>query len=393
MTRRLVLLLVWGLFLAASVELTSRLVLFPEYTAMLPDMYAPHPVMGHYNKPNIEVRRFNPMNYDVINHTNSLGLRGLERNREKELAGIWIAGASNTFGGYVGDDEIFSARLRGYGYWAANLASEDHTIDQQVLAVRYLAREGYRPRAVLLSLPLFHVIRDYSGKHDAFTRPLDEGFSRVEKADRPRDRLLSAAEGLVGAFPRSAQSVRARLLKSSAFYGWLKVGIMGVPALRDWTLRTGLRNDLDYVANFDVDLLRAYGDGNKSQATIDSTADYVAAFGGMVREKFGVPFGAVLLPAHLQLHPRSFRRFVEHYGLTGQYLDARRPSEALRKALTERGVPVLDPYPELMNSGIGRMTFPDDGHMIPAAHAVVAETIAGWLARGMGSGKPIEPTR
>jgi len=101
MAGRILKIFVWAALIFGGLELAARQFLFPEYTAMLPDMYAEHPVLGHYNKPNLSVRRFNPMNYDVVNHTNALGMRGLEKNREKELVGIWIAGGSNTFGAYV----------------------------------------------------------------------------------------------------------------------------------------------------------------------------------------------------------------------------------------------------------------------------------------------------
>ena len=103
--------------------------------------------------------------------------------------------------------------------------------------------------------------------------------------------------------PNDFQAIRARLLKR-ALYGWFKVGIVGVPELRDWTLRAGLRNDLDFVQNFDLKLLRPLTDDNPAHGEIVSTADFVAAVSKMVKEMFDVPFGVVILPAHHQLHPK-----------------------------------------------------------------------------------------
>ena len=316
----------WGLLLLATAELAARYVLFPQYVAMLPDMYQRHSVFGHYNKPNLEVRRYNPMNYDVINHTNSLGLRGLEKNREKELAGIWMAGSSNTFGGYLEDSEVMSARLGDAGYPAANLSSEGHDIVKQTMLIRSLGDAGYRPRAVILNLAMFYAIKDYSAQQSALSAPLEGRMEAINKiAYKARDRLRGGIAGLWAAVPKTLQSVRARLLKSSALYGWAKVGIMGIPALRDWTLRAGLRADMNLANNFSLDLLRPIEKGGTTDGHINSTADYVAAIGDLVRDRFDVPFGVVMLPANHQIYADRFRRYVDHYGLQGQDLDPLRP--------------------------------------------------------------------
>lgn len=385
MARRFPKLLLWGALLIGLAELSARLFLFPQFTAMLPDMYGRHPLLGHYNKADLEVRRYNPMNYDVINHTNALGMRGLEKDRERELAGVWVAGGSNTFGGYVEDGEVFSAALRKYGIWAANLASEGHTIERQAVVIRALAKEGYRPKAVVLTLSMYFSIADYSFAAGILDRPLDALLDNLRKAPprapTARENLSAAVGGFGAALPANLKAMRARLLKSSALYGWLKVGIMGIPALRGWTLRNGLRSDVDLVRNYDLDLLRPLGPGNPALGMIRSTADLVADIGKMVGKTFGVPFGVVILPANHQLHSANFARFVDHYGLSGEDLDPLRPLAALENALRERNVPALDTLPALRESGVSRLTFPDDGHLTAAAHAIVAKALADWLKR------------
>jgi hypothetical protein len=384
----------WGLFLLVGAELASRYVLFPQYTAMLPDMYFKHPDLGHFNKPNIEVRRYSPMNWDTVNHTNALGLRGLNENLENELAGIWVAGSSNTFGGYVEDDQLFAAQLNKRGYWAANLASENHFPADQAMVIRYLGDLGYRPRAVILSLPMFHAVQDYSGKYDVLTRPLKAIVPEAGPADnRPRTRLLDALDRFSDTIPRSMQSVRARLLKSSALYGYLKVGIMGIPALRQWTLDTGLRTDVDIVYNFSLDLMRPLGADNPQYGKIESTLDFVAAVRDMVRDRFDVPFGIVLTPTPHQIHPETFQRYVSHFGLEYQDLDPTRLADALMAGLEKRNVPVLDTVALLRAANTERLTFPDDGHLNARGHAIVGNGIADWLASGMGTGQTIEKDR
>lgn len=386
MSARSLKILLWVAFVGGALELSARLILFPQYTAMLPEMYWHHPVLGHYNKPNLTVRRFNPMNYDVVNRTNELGMRGLEKDRKRELAGVWVAGGSNTFGGYVPDDRVFTAGLRRHGIWAANLASEGHSIDRQAAMVRVLGKEGYRPKSVVLVLSMYFAIADYSDKFAGLTEPV-VGRIALTPETRPtaRRNLQAALSELRSSLPTDFQSVRARLLKSSALYGWFKVGIMGIPALRNWTLRAGLRNDLDFVQNFDLDLLRPLTAGNPATRKIESTADYVAAVGKMVQDTFEVPFGVLILPAHHQLHPASFDRFIAHHGLAGQDLQPLRALTALKAALALRNVALLDTYPALRDSGVARLTFPDDGHLTARAHEIIADSLATWITTGMSA--------
>jgi hypothetical protein len=375
--------------IACVLELMARLIIFPQYTAMLPDMYWKHPVLGHYNRPNLVVRRFNPLNYDVINRTNSFGMRGAENNRMRELAGVWIAGGSNTYGGYVEDDEVFSAVLRKYGIWAANIASEGHSVPSQAATIQLLAKENNQPTAVILVLSMYFAIADYSVDLQKLEYMSVGNFKIATDPPTARTKLLNTVTEFAGAFPASFHSVRVRLLHSSALYGWFKVGIMGVPALREWTLRRGLRADLDVVRNYDTNLLKPLSDDNPASTLIGSTADYVLAMKKMVERKLGVPFGVVILPSHHQLHPAAFQRFVSHYGLSGQDLDPLRPLTALHRALEDRQVRTLDTFPALHASGIPRLTFPDDGHLTAKAHAIVAKRLAQWIKIGM----PLQPEK
>ena len=389
---RLLKLCIAALLLVCIMELAARNLFFPQYTAMLPDMYAPHPVLGHFNKPNLTVRRYNPMNYDVINRTNQLGLRGGDDDSEKNLSGIWIAGASNTFGGFVEDNETYAAQLKRYGYHAANLASEGHGIVNQTLFIRLLAEQGYRPRAVILSITMYQAITDYDESYDTFTRPLGgQVQSEASNLPRARDNLRSGLESLVAAIPTSVQPIRARLLKSSALYGWSKVGIMGIPALREFTLRTGLRNDLYLVPNFDVNLLRPLTGANPSAPYVVSTAKYIAALQDLVTRQLDVPFGVVMLPSLQQINPESLSRFANYNGLQVEKLSADRAPDALQRTLKRLGVPVLDVLPHLMASGVERLHFPDDGHLTASAHAVVGKAVAEWLSVGLGRGSAVKP--
>ena len=64
------------------------------------------------------------------------------QNLEREIAGVWVAGSSNTFGGSVEDDEVFAARMTIHGYPAANLASEGHNNLLHTMAMDLSAKRG-----------------------------------------------------------------------------------------------------------------------------------------------------------------------------------------------------------------------------------------------------------
>ena len=143
----------------ALVEVLFRTVVFPEWKALSFVQFVKHPVYGTFQKSNLRVRRYNPFNYDVVNTTNSLGFRDREEGFTEDLAGVWLAGASNSYGGFVEDDETLAARLQALGYKVANLSSEGHSWGQQARVIRHLASQGYHPQAVIVEMTL----NDFTG--------------------------------------------------------------------------------------------------------------------------------------------------------------------------------------------------------------------------------------
>lgn len=366
----------------AVVELLFRLVIFPGWRDLNHDMYRPHPVFGIYTRPDLNIHRLKPGNWDVRVHTNALGMRGRAEDMTAELAGLWIMGDSNTFGGYLNDDEVYSARLAGFGLRAANLASEGHAVDRQARVLRWLVAEGRRPRAVVAAVSLYHGIKPYQGAVEDLSRPLPQGEAAVAPGGavrRLRDGVLNTLDGL----PRNGFAMRVFLGSNSALYNWVKSGIMGIPALRAWTLRHGLRTDLDMVYAFDLDLLRPLDPGNPALGDVRATADLLAAMGDLVHRELGVPFGVILLPTHHQIHPAAFARWRSANHLDGDDLDPVRPLTALEDELRRRGVAVTDPLAALRASPV-RTIFPDDGHLNATGHRIVAEHLAAWLPSALG---------
>lgn len=370
-----------ALLLVAGIELAFRLAIFPGWRDLQHDMYVRHPVFGHYTKPNLDIRRLNPGNWDVRVRTNALGMRGLPGNLERELAGIWLIGDSNAFGGYVDDAAILSARLGGRGMPVANLASEGHDLSHQARVVRWLGQQGHRPRAVVAAVSLYHGIRPYRDMVAELNRPLPE--QAPESRPRAHDILAARLRGLAAAVPASGLQLRAFLRANSAAYGWVKSGIMGVPVLRTLTIDLGLRTDLDLVYPFGLDLLAPMDAGNPARDDLRGTADFLAATGALVERMFGVRFAVVLLPAHHQIYPAAFARWQSANGLEGRDLDPLRSLQGLKDELAARGVPVLDPL-DALRAAPGRVTFPDDGHLNALGHRVVADALAAWLPTAVG---------
>lgn len=379
----------WAIFVLASLEMLMRHVVYPDYRALSNHVFERHPVLGYFNRHDLAIRRLSPNNYDVVNHTNSLGLRGFEKNRERELADIWVGGDSNTFAPGVPTDRTYAHQLRNHGYWAANMASEGHHMANQVLVSRYLAQLGYRPRAIVLGLSMNLALTNYDAYGEFFTRPLSG--AEDDKPQPPAGsgvtalaRLWANLLSLRTIVPTSLTDIRSRLIVSSATYGWLKEGVTSLPLLRKWTLALGLRQDIALVYTNPLALLRPYREGNPAIDRLRSTADYVARFRKLAHDMFDVPFGVVLFPNYHQMYPETFARYVHHHGLEGEDLDPLRPLDELTAALRARGIPVLDLLPTLKASGVEPLTFPDDGHLNAEAHGVAAAAIAAWLDGPLG---------
>jgi hypothetical protein len=372
-----------AILVLGAVELLFRLAVFPGWRDLQHDMYVPHPVYEHYTRPNLDIRRLNPGNWDVRVHTNRMGMRGRDASLEADLAGLWVMGDSNTFGGYVEDDEVYVARLAGLGWRAANLASEGHDLVHQARLLKWLIAQGPRPQGVVAAVTVYHGIKLYEGALAALEdTPAEAPYQPVTRSGAMatlQGELLRVADGL----PRSGLAIRSFLRANSAVYGWVKSGVMAIPALREVTLRLGMRIDVDMVYPFGPDLLSPMTEGNPALAEVRATADLLAGIGALVRRELGVPFAVVLLPGNHQVHPAAFERWRAAQGLQGEDLDPLRAMHALEAELAARGVPALDVLQPLRASP-DRVIFPDDNHLNAVGHRIVAEAMAAWLPGAMG---------
>ncbi|MBT4464709.1 MAG: hypothetical protein HOC60_08510, partial [Rhodospirillaceae bacterium] len=333
-----------ALFGGAVLEVLFRTVIFPEWRSVSQSRFERHPVYGTFQKPNLSVRRFNPPNYNVTNTTNSKGFRDSEQGFEDDLAGVWMAGASNSFGGFLEDDEIMSARLQDLGYKIANLSSEGHKLHQQMRVVRHLAAEGYRPRAVIFEMTLNNIVGDYDYAIKELSEPLVINRDEKQTDIRATQVLEQSVRQLGGVTDVSLFGLKKRLINNSAVYTWAKVGVNGVPFLRDLTLKWGMRADVA-LANSLSDSVYRKETGNPEYVYFGKTADYMAVIRDWVADHLGVPFGIVIVPSGHHLNSDWFERYMTHLGLDANEHDPTRPYDKLLQALLARNILVLDTAP------------------------------------------------
>ncbi len=370
------------IFSVAILEILFRIVVFPQWRSVSLARFEEHPIYGTFQKPNLSVRRFNPPNYDVINTTNSWGFRDRENGFEDDLAGIWMAGASNSYGGFMEDDEIMSAQLQAIGFKNANLSSEGHKLRHQMRVVRHLTDQGYRPRAVIFELTLNNILSDYTSAIKELSLPLvvnrkknTPDFSAIQVLVHNLGKLANVAN--VSLF-----DIKARLINNSAIYTWAKVGVNSVPFLRQATLRWGLRADVALVNSIPVSVYRDEP-GNPADVIFDLTADYIAVIRGWIADNLNVPFAVILVPGGHQLNRDWFERYMSHLGLNAEEYYPSRPYVKLLSALRNRGIAVLDTALSLESAG-QFLNFHDDGHTNAVGHAIIARQLAAWLPNILG---------
>lgn len=357
------------LAILAGGEMLARTVLFPHYRALSPDVIGDNPYFGPtYTRPNLAERRFSPGNFDVINRTNSYGLRGQEQGFGEDLNGIWVSGESNTFGTALDDDQIFSARLQQRGYRVANLANEGGGPGSQLPVMRKLAEMGFRPRAVVYVMTLNDSIHAYG--------PLDAA-PVAEPSPRAHQALADSVGRLFRPEMLKPMGLKTTLLRSSALYCWIKLRASEIPLVQAWMTRVGVVRDIDLVPSGNPDLMRR--DPGALDALFDQTADTLAQMRDMVEGRLGARFMVVLLPAHHALYPSRFEKYAAHSGLDRSLYDPDRPMRRMAQSLDARHVAWVDSTPALRAANDPQLIFPNDGHFNAKGHAILADFIATLL--------------
>ena len=247
-----------------------------------------------------------------------------------------------------------------------------------------MAALGHRPRAVLSEISLYNHVSDYRDAMGNFERPLPSQSMRssIDSQRKAATLLTTKIEDVWKKTNLGLQSFKGRLLNHSAVYCWLKVGINGIPSLRRWMLKLGLKSDADLTLGGAVGLLDT-APTNPLDQRIHSTVEYVAKLRDWVTDNLHVPFAIVLIPSAFQLDAARFRKYVSHHGLEDRNLDPSRPYRLVLAALRRRGVVVFGAEATLRRQA-GRLGFPDDGHMNAVSHDLLARDLANWIPNALG---------
>ncbi|MEQ9199573.1 MAG: hypothetical protein RLN80_06260 [Rhodospirillales bacterium] len=380
------------IFLVAALELFIRLFVFPDWRDLSPQILKPHPVFLRFSAPDLSVRQYDPPNFDVLIETNSLGFRDRRDGFDEDLAGLWLCGGSNVFGTGVNNDETMAAQIERFGYRVANIAAEGSQIEIEARVIRYLIREGFRPKAVICAITTPGAIYDTveKGWLQQFDAPLPDADAVAKPVADIRsaaDRLWFAVNSVVPitedgtAF--SVLAAKARLVKSSAIYGALKYGVGEIPALYDWLRQRGYIADSDLHISGEADLYLK--DLPAMQvARVANMGRFLVRVRDLVQDQLGVPFGIVLVPTQHQVYPAKFARYLAHNGLNPTDYDLSLPNRRMEEMLSAYGIPSLDLRAPLLARNDEALTFINNGHLNPRGQEVAAETIAPWIASTLG---------
>lgn len=379
-------------FAVAALELAVRLFVFPDWRALSPQILIEHPVFLRFSGPDLTVRQYDPPNFDIVVETNDKGFRDRRTGFDKDLAGLWLCGGSNVFGTGVNNDETMEAQLEKHGFRVANIAAEGSQIEIETRVMRYLMREGHKPKAVVCAITTPGAIYDTVDK--GWLQRFDDPLPDEDSIAKPVAAIESAADTLWFAVNRvvpitedgtafSILAAKARLVKSSAIYGALKYGVGEIPPLYNWMRSKG------YIADSDLHISGQPGLYLKDlpeseERRIANMGKFLVRVRDMIRDRLGVPFGIVLVPTQHQVYPAKFDKYLAHFGLDPAAYDLSLPNRRMSEMLSEAGIPSLDLRPPLLARNDEQLTFINNGHLNPRGQEVAAEVIAPWIEDALG---------
>ncbi len=362
-----------GLVAFGTVELAARAVFFPEWNGLLPRSTGKNPYFGLFNIPNLNIRRFSPANYDVVNTTNSFGFRDRQVGFEEDLKGTWIFGDSNTFAMGLNDEDAYTAMLDAKNLPTANMAGLGSNVPRDLRIMDKMAELGGRPKQVLLALSMNFVPFD--------PNPVSPneitGIVKVGPFNEFQEKLINATRPESFLF----RSIKTILLRNVALYGFIKSKMVSVPALRDWLRDRGLVQDIDIQSRGPAWMKDKARRADVEAAAADQ-ADQISTLKEKAQKEFGSRFAVVLLPDYHHLYPSRFAKYLAYFKLAPETQDAAQPYDALKAALQARGIFVIDVLGPLRATNDPQLIFYNDSHYDRHGHVIFAQTIADWITSG-----------
>jgi lysophospholipase L1-like esterase len=366
-------LLVALIFAVGALELATRTLFFSAWTALSPEFVGVNPTFGVYTLPDLRLRNLSPGNFDVTVTTNHWGFRDPDQGFERRLAGLWVAGDSNTFGEGLDDSDIYTERLNAEGLAVANLGAMGGGFERDFRVMRRMAAAGFRPKAVLQVITLNDTIANLGPELGRL------GDQAVPLAATPMPWAALTAKAATLARPQilTLPAIKSMLLRHVALYGWFKTAMTASTRGHALFLASGLIRDVDLVPAGPAWLMERRRAAEVA-AQAASMAEYLAAIRDWARDRFDAPYAVALLPAHHDLYPARFAKFARHAGLDAADYDTAQARHLLAAALTARGITVIDCTAALAAADDPALIFPNDGHFNPAGHRIIAQVLEPW---------------
>ncbi|MGB0712000.1 MAG: GDSL-type esterase/lipase family protein [Gammaproteobacteria bacterium] len=266
---------------------------------------------------------------------------------------LWL-GDSFTFGLGVGDSEPFVSQLnaRDETRQHLNRAVPGFSTDQEVLLFEQIAR-GTRADSVVLVV--------YLGND-----PVDNLLTHPLQADNAKPRF-SLRDGEAHPPQRPVPiSRKTTTPENASLASWLlRDAPAAIPASRQWMARSELLRRLGLIPGLDDEVL---GEAlkrreNEVMPMLSALVRYLDRLRGQHRQGLRI----VLLPGR-SLH-------ADPAGLSARFQVA--IAKAFRPTAEQLGIPLLD----LSEPGTLRAEhyFPNDGHLTPRGHGLLAERLIVWL--------------
>lgn len=328
------------------------------------------PVLGWRKIPNTSGKHHTP-EYEVMEHINSMGIRGPEYSLVKPTGEqrIVVLGDSFAEGYTVSFENLFSEVLKdslrrkcpGSDYEVINTGTGGYSTDQELLCFENLGRP-FQPDFTILMFcindPWFNIQpRYWRGDKPQFLLEGDSlRLTNVPVPEMASRSFFSKAK--LWLLQNSLIIKRLKNLKDHLKYA---SGDQSVPD--EWKV---------YQAPESAEMARAW------QVT-------AALLGRLKNETKAAGSGLLVfyIPEKIEVHPEDWKKFIETYSLDVQYFDQDLPRRRLNAICDSLQIPLLDPTPAFTEMAradtTARFYFEKDWHWNVAGNKLAGGLLSDWF--------------
>ncbi|MCB1022362.1 MAG: SGNH/GDSL hydrolase family protein [Acidobacteria bacterium] len=322
--------------------------------------------------------------FDVVEETNSQGLRGPEIPFEKPegVYRVLMLGDSFLEGYTVAFDDLVSERLRELlqqgreeTVEVVNGGTAGYSTDQELLFYRRDGRRYHPDRTVLL----FYVNDVWFNRSERYWRGskprfvLEDGALRLTNSPAPppaNDEFAYAVSGGRG-LARTVRQADAWMGTRSALYRLARVAATDSPFAKRWLIRAGLAEVpgewKPWSTRPSEALEQAWA---VTEALLAQLRDEVEADGST--------FTVFWVPSRAAVEPDDWQRTREAYAMDGEEWDPAEDARMLERICQRQKLDCIVPlerFREAASDGEA-LYYREDAHWTPRGHALAAEVMA-----------------